>query len=153
MSLQRGRMPEIHILQERNGIMPNLHVIELKKDENVVTGIHKYLMDKTWKGGVIVAAVGSIYNVTVNNPISHDNPPKLQVTNIPELCEVTSFMGEITRKEDAPEGLPCQIADTPSDYIVHIHMTCSHTNGTVMGGGFRGATVLRALNIYVLEIE
>ena len=133
--------------------MPKLHGIELKKGQGVVAGIHSYLMDKTWKGGVIVAAVGSIHDVTLNNPISHDNPPKLQMTNIPELCEVTSFMGEITRKEDAPRGLPCQIADTPSDYIVHIHMTCSHTDGTVAGGGFRGATVLRALNIYVLETE
>ena len=76
--------------------MPKLHAIELKKGQDVVAGIHSYLMDKTWKGGVIVAAVGSIHDVTLNNPISHDNPPKLQMTNIPELCEVTSFMGEIT---------------------------------------------------------
>ena len=133
--------------------MPKLHIIELKKDQNVVAGIHEYLMDKKWKGGVIVAAVGSIYDVTINNPITHDNPPKLQTTTYNQLCEVTSFMGEITRKEDAPQGLPCQIADTPSDYIVHIHMTCSHTDGTVIGGGFRVATVLRALNVYVLEME
>ena len=133
--------------------MAKLHVIELKKDQDVVKGIHDYLMDKKWKAGVIVAAVGSIYDVTINNPISHDNPPKLQMTDIHELCEVVSFMGEITRKEDAPQGLLCQIADTPSDYIVHIHMTCSHTDGTVRGGGFRKATVLRALNIYVLEME
>lgn len=133
--------------------MPKLHVIELKKDQHVVAGIHDYLMDKTWKGGVIVAAVGSIYDVTVNNPLTHDNPPKLQVTTYPRLCEVTGFMGEITRKEEAPAGLPCQIADTPSDYIVHIHMTCSHTDGTVIGGGFRDAIVLRALNVYVLETE
>lgn len=137
----------------RDETMPKLHTIELEKGQDVVAGIHHYLMDKTWKGGVIVAAVGSIYDVTLNNPISHDTPPKLQMTNVPDLCEVTSFMGEITRKEDAPQGLPCQIADTPSDYIVHVHMTCSHTNGTVTGGGFRGATVLRALNIYVLETE
>ena len=133
--------------------MPKLHVIALKKDEDVVGGIHNYLMDKKWKAGVIVAGVGSIYNVTVNNPISHDAPPKLLMTDVSELCEVVSFMGEITRKEDAPAGMPCIISDTPSDYIVHIHMTCSHTNGVVVGGGFRKATVLRALNLYVLEME
>ena len=50
--------------------MPKLHAIELKKGQDVVAGIHSYLMDKTWKGGVIVAAVGSIHDVTLNNPIS-----------------------------------------------------------------------------------
>ncbi|MDY3692430.1 MAG: PPC domain-containing DNA-binding protein [Dysosmobacter sp.] len=133
--------------------MPKLHVIELQKDQDVVAGIHAYLMDKNWKAGVIVAAVGSIYNVTLNNPITHEFPPKLLMTDVNEMCEVVSFMGEITRKEDAPEGLPCQIADTPSDYIVHIHMSCSYGAGNVRGGGFRKATVMRALNIYVLELE
>lgn len=133
--------------------MAKLHVIELKKDEDVMAGIHNYLMEKKWKAAVITAAIGSIYDVTVNNPISHDSPPKLQMTHVDKLCEVVSFMGEITRKEDAPQGLPCIISDTPSDYIVHIHMTCSHTDGTVCGGGFRNAKVLRALNIYALEIE
>lgn len=33
-------------------------------------------------------------------------------------------------------------------------MTCSHgENATVTGGGFRKATVLRAVNVYVLEVE
>ena len=131
--------------------MPRFHTIELKKDQDVILGIHEYLMDKKWKSAVILGAVGSICNVTLNNPISHDVPPKLQITHIDELCEVTSFMGEITKKEDAPPNMPCMFTDTPSDYIVHIHMTCSHTDSTVCGGGFRNATVLRALNIYVME--
>lgn len=133
--------------------MPKIHVIELKKDEEVVNGIHHYLMDKQWKRALIFEAVGSIYNVTINNPITHDNPPELQMTTLDELCEVVSFMGEITRKEDMPAGLPCQIANTPSDYIVHIHMSCSYRDGTVKGGGLRKATVLRALNVYVLELD
>lgn len=131
--------------------MSKFHTISLKKGQDVIMGIHEYLMDKKWESAVIVAGVGSITNVTLNNPISHDVPPKLQMTHIDELCEVTSFMGEITKKENAPANMPCIFTDTPSDYIVHIHMTCSHTNGTVCGGGFRSATVLRALNVYVIE--
>ena len=77
----------------------------------------------------------------------------MKVITIDRPCEVVSFMGEITPKDKAPTGMPCQMKDTPSDYVVHIHMTCSHDDGVVNGGGFRNATVLRALNLYVLEEE
>ena len=133
--------------------MAKLHVIELTKGQDVIGGIHEYLMDKKWKSGVIVAGVGSIHNVTINNPMTFDLPPELKVITINRPCEVVSFMGEITPKDKAPTGMPCQMKDTPSDYVVHIHMTCSHDDGVVNGGGFRNATVLRALNIYVLEEE
>lgn len=134
--------------------MAKLHTIVLKKDEDVMTAIHAYLMDKKWKGGVIVGGVGSIYNVTCGNPGSYDMPPKMLQTTVNEPCEIVSFMGEITNKADAPADLPCQVRDTPSDYIVHVHFTFSHgENATVNGGGFRKATVLRAVNVYVLEME
>lgn len=134
--------------------MAKLHTIVLHKDEDVTSAIHAYLMDKKWKAGVIVSAVGSIYDVTVGNPGSYEMPPKMLQTTINEPCEIVSFMGEITRKCDAPAGLPCQVTNTPSDYIVHVHRTCSHgENATVTGGGFRKATVLRAVNVYVLEVE
>ena len=133
--------------------MAKLHVIELTKGQDVIGGIHEYLMDKKWKNGVIVAGVGSIHNVTINNPMTFDLPPELKVITIDRPCEVVSFMGEITPKDKAPTGMPCQMKDTPSDYVVHIHMTCSHDDGVVNGGGFRNATVLRALNLYVLEEE
>ena len=133
--------------------MAKLHVIELTKGQDVIGGIHEYLMDKKWKSGVIVAGVGSIHNVTINTPMTFDRPPELKVITIDRPCEVVSFMGEITPKDKAPTGMPCQMKDTPSDYVVHIHMTCSHDDGVVNGGGFRNATVLRALNLYVLEEE
>ena len=134
--------------------MAKLHTIVLHKDEDVTSAIHAYLMDKKWKAGVIVSAVGSIYDVTVGNPGSYEMPPKMLQTTINEPCEIVSFMGEITRKCDAPAGLPCQVTNTPSDYIVHVHTTCSHgENATVTGGGSRKATVLRAVNVYVLEVE
>ena len=133
--------------------MAKLHVIELTKGQDVIGGIHEYLMDKKWKSGVIVAGVGSIHNVTINNPMTFDLPPELKVITIDRPCEVVSFMGEITPKDKAPTGMPCQMKGTPSVYGVHIHMTCSHDDGVGNGGRFRNATVLRALNLYVLEEE
>ena len=55
--------------------MAKLHTIVLHKDEDVTSAIHAYLMDKKWKAGVIVSAVGSIYDVTVGNPGSYEMPP------------------------------------------------------------------------------
>lgn len=91
--------------------MAKLHTIVLHKDEDVTSAIHAYLMDKKWKAGVIVSAVGSIYDVTVGNPGSYEMPPKMLQTTINEPCEIVSFMGEITRKCDAPAGLPCQVTN------------------------------------------
>ena len=133
--------------------MPKLHIIQLKAGEDVQTALHAYLMQKDWKAGVIVAGVGSIYDVTLNNPMDHNTPPTLQTIRVEKPCEIVSFMGEITRKEDMPSGMPCMIMDTPSQYVTHIHASVSHDDGSVQGGGFRNATVLRAINIYVLEIE
>ena len=75
--------------------MAKLHTIVLHKDEDVTSAIHAYLMDKKWKAGVIVSAVGSIYDVTVGNPGSYEMPPKMLQTTINEPCEIVSFMGEI----------------------------------------------------------
>lgn len=133
--------------------MAKNYTIVLDKDQDVMEGIHAFLMDKKWKSAIILSGMGSIYDVTVANPGSYDMPPKMNECHVDKPCEIVSFMGEITRKEDAPEGLPCQILDTPSDYIVHVHMAFSHDDGVVNGGGFRKATVLRAINIYVIAFE
>lgn len=133
--------------------MATLHVCSLTKGQDVMSGLHDYMKDKKWKAGVIVCAVGSIHDVTCGNPGSYDMPPKMLQTTVNEPCEVVSFMGEITRKEDAPAGLPAEVLKgATSDYIIHVHFTFSHgENATVNGGGFRKATVMRALNVYILE--
>lgn len=133
--------------------MPKLHTLVLTKDQDVLPAIHSYLMDKKWKGGVIVGGVGSIYNVTCGTPENYDAPPPVCSTTIERPCEIVSFMGEITKKEDAPPNLPKLVSETPSDYIVHIHFAVAHDGGTVTGGGFQRATVLRAVNVYILEME
>lgn len=134
--------------------MAKMHVIELTKGQEILPAIHQHLMDKTWNDCVIVAAVGSITNVCLSNPGGYDMPPELIKKKIFDPCEVVSCMGEITKKEHtAPDLPPIIIADSPSPYVVHIHMSVSHAEGIVNGGGFRSATVLRALTLYVLERE
>lgn len=88
--------------------MAKLHTIVLHKDEDVTSAIHAYLMDKKWKAGVIVSAVGSIYDVTVGNPGSYEMPPKMLQTTINEPCEIVSFMGEITASATPPPVCPAR---------------------------------------------
>ena len=136
--------------------MAKLHCIALTKGQDVMTALHDYMMDKDWKGGVIVAGVGSVYGVTIGNPGSFDMPPKMLETTVNEPCEIVTFMGEITKKnEELLKTLPCQVTQAAtSNYIIHIHAGFSHGDkGTVVAGGFRKATVLRAINVYVLEME
>lgn len=134
--------------------MSKIHVITLTKDQDVTTGIHNYLMNKDMKAAVIVGGVGSVYDVVLRNPGNYEMPPTLIGTNVNSPCEVVSFMGEITRKEDAPADMPCTIIEnSTSPYMVHIHAAFSHGDGIVNGGGFATAKVLRAINIYVLEIN
>ncbi len=131
--------------------MPKLHVIQLTKGQSILPAIHEYLMDKKWNDAVIVAGVGSVTDVCLSNPGSYEMPPELIKKKIFDPCEVVSCMGEITLKEHTAPDLPAIIKETPSPYVVHIHMSVSHAEGIVNGGGFRSATVLRALTLYVLE--
>ncbi len=132
--------------------MGKLHILTLTKDQDVMDGIHEYLKDKAWKGAAIVGGVGSIYNVTVANPGTYEMPPKMLSKTVERPCEIVSFMGEIVRKEDVT-GVPDHFKDTASDYIAHVHMAFSHDEGEVNGGGFRKATVLRAINVYMVEFD
>lgn len=134
--------------------MQKMHVIELKKGQEVISALHEYLMEKQWKSAIFYTALGSLKDVLVSNPVSETVPPELRFTEINDLCEVVSFVGEISRKSDNPnQVLPCVIANSPSDYVVHCHMACSHGDGQVFGGGLRRATILRALNIYAIVEE
>ncbi len=137
--------------------MGKLHICTLTPDQDILEGIHQYLMDKTWKGALIVGAVGSIYDVTVGNPgtLSQDRnqPPQIIATTVNRPCEIISLTGEINRLEDISMGLPDHLKSTPSGYLVHIHLSCSHDEGVVLGGGIHKAKVLRAANIYMMELE
>ena len=133
--------------------MSKTHIIKLTKGQDILPAIHEYLMDKKWNDSIIVSALGSINNVFLSNPGSLDMPPELIKKKIFDPCEVLSFVGEITPKEHAAPDLPPVILETPSPYIVHVHCSVSHAEGIVNGGGFRGGNVLRALTIYVVELD
>jgi predicted DNA-binding protein with PD1-like motif len=134
--------------------MSRLHICHISKDQDVMKAMHDYLMDKDWKGASIVAAVGSIYDVTLGNPGSYDLKV-LHKKKIEAPCEVVSFIGEVTLKDNAPKNLPEAIwKASTSNYIVHVHMSCSHGEDcAVNGGSLREALVLRSLNVFMLEHE
>lgn len=133
--------------------MGKLHLIELKENQDVREGIYNYLTDKDFKVAAIVGGVGSIYNVEITNPINFELPPTKVGLKVEKPCEIVSFMGEIILKDMASKDTPADFLDNPSEYVVHIHMSFSHDNGLVNGGGFKNATVLRAVNVYIIEMD
>lgn len=126
--------------------MENFVMLQLAKDEDIIPAIHAKIADKNWNKALIVAGAGSAYQVTVSNPISESHPPQLLPITVVEPCEVISFVGEISRKDEVAAG-------DPSPFKVHIHASFSHGSGVVNGGGFRGGKVWRAINLYVLVLE
>jgi predicted DNA-binding protein with PD1-like motif len=133
--------------------MAILHVLSLKKGQDIMESIHQFLLDKKWKGGAIIAGVGSIYDVSVANPGSFDFPPLNCPLSVKGPCEVVGFMGDITRKDNPDFVAPDHAKNSPSDYVVHIHISFSHGAGIVNGGGFREGKVFYILNIYMLEFD
>lgn len=133
--------------------MSKIHMLELTKGQDVTTALYDFLEDKKWAGAIIVSGIGSVGSVTIGNPLTHDQPPEIILKKIDEPAEVLGFTGEIFKKNSKLENsLPAYTRENPSDYAIHIHIAISHGNGIVTGGGFRKATVLRALNIYIQEI-
>lgn len=132
--------------------MAKLHKIELTKDQSMIPAIHEYLADKEWKSAVILCGVGSLYDVTLTNPRSRTPGQPLAELKLDGPCELTSFTGEIIRREEVPTGLERYLKEgEPSRYLVHIHGSVSHGRCVSNGGAIRGGTVSRAVNIYVLE--
>ena len=134
--------------------MAKLHICVLHKDQDIMSSLHDYMMDKSWKGGSIVGGVGSVYDMTLGNPGSYDLKV-LHKKKIEAPCEVVSFVGEITRKEDCAKDMPQHVLDAAtSPYVIHIHMSLSHEAGAeVNGGSLREGKVLRSLSVFILEHE
>ena len=69
-----------------------------------------------------------------------------------EPLEVLGFTGELFAKGAQPDNMPDFASDNPSNFVIHIHVAVSHGDGSVTGGGFRNATVMRGLNLYMMEL-
>ena len=133
--------------------MTNVRTLRLERGQDVIAGLCEYLKDKPWNAALIVSGIGSVSSATIGNPMTHDLPPKMYLSKIDEPAEVLAFTGEIIRKENAPDDFPAHTKEYPSEYAIHIHIAIAHSKGTVTGGGFRDARVMRALNIYMVELD
>ncbi|MBP9034658.1 MAG: DNA-binding protein [Pseudomonadales bacterium] len=133
--------------------MSKVHMLQMTRNQDVATALYAFLEDKQWAGVVILGGIGSVSSMTVANPVDHDSPPKIAVNRIDEPLEVLGFTGELFAKGAEPDNMPAFASDNPSHFVVHIHVTVSHGDGSVTGGGFRDATVMRGLNLYMMELS
>ena len=132
--------------------MPAVHMLQMTKDQDVTTALYAYLADKKWKGVVILGGIGSVTSMTVANPISHGSPPKIGIKKLDEPLEVLGFTGELFAKGSEPDNMPGFAKENPTNYVIHIHVSVSHSDGSMTGGGYREATVMRGLNLYMMEL-
>ncbi|MEO8507045.1 MAG: PPC domain-containing DNA-binding protein [Betaproteobacteria bacterium] len=127
-------------------------MLQMTRNQDVATALYAFLEDKPWTGVVILGGIGSVTSMTVANPVNHDVPPKIAVNKIDEPLEVLGFTGELFVKGSEPDNMPRFASDNPSNFVIHIHVVVSHGDGSVTGGGFREATVMRGLNLYMMEL-
>jgi len=127
-------------------------MLQMTKGQDVTTALYAYLADKKWKGAVIVGGIGSVTSMTLANPISHGPPPEIGIQTLDEPLEVLGFTGELFAKGHAPDNMPGFAGDNPTHYVIHIHVSVSHSDGSMTGGGYREATVMRGLNLYLMEL-
>lgn len=127
-------------------------MLQMTKNQDVATTLFAFLEDKKWDGVVILGGIGSVSSMTVANPVTHDSPPKIATNRIDEPLEVLGFTGELFKKGIEPNNMPGFASDNPSNFVIHIHVSVSHGDGSMTGGGFRDATVMRGLNLYMMEL-
>jgi len=130
-----------------------LHILRIHQDEEVIPALHAFMREQNWYRGVILGAAGSVQDVLVNAPVNNEHPPKLAPVIIEEPCEVTSFFGEVIRREDTPDNLQRHMQEQTSQYMLHIHCSVGHgKHCAVTGGGLRKLRVFSALNVYIAEL-
>ncbi|MBL8377221.1 MAG: DNA-binding protein [Burkholderiales bacterium] len=132
--------------------MSTVHMLQITQGQDVTKALYAYLADKRWKGVVILGGIGSITSLTVANPVDHGPPPTIGVKKLDEPLEVVGFTGELFAKGVEPGNMPGFAKDNPTNYVIHIHISVSHSDGTMTGGGYREATVMRGLNLYMMEL-
>jgi len=127
-------------------------MLQMTRNQDVAACLYRFLEDKQWAGVVILGGIGSVSSMTVANPVTHDSPPRIAINRLDEPLEVLAFTGELFAKGAQPDNMPDFASDNPSNFVIHIHVAVSHGDGSVTGGGFRNATVMRGLNLYMMEL-
>lgn len=116
-----------------------IEVLELSKGDKVIEAIKNFVTDKDWQEGLIMGAIGSVINVTVNNAAGRTIPPPVKTSRFEGPFEVLSFIGEVLKKE--------------GETIVHIHTSGSLSDGNVFGGGLQSAEVFKQFKVYLQKLS
>ena len=128
-----------------NGTIKDVVIIQLQKDEDVMSSIKRVCEEKGIKNGVILSVAGSVNGAYYSNPIP--DPTSLSEEHGSYIAtygplEVLGACGEICHLDDG-------------EVVVHMHMTLSDKDGHAFGGHVEkvGMRVLCTLNVVIGVLE
>jgi predicted DNA-binding protein with PD1-like motif len=97
-----------------------------------------------WRCAAILAAFGSLREITIRNPGDAAIPPALLKRRIAGPAEVISFTGHVE------EGLQSTVF-TRENWYFHVHIGLADRGGRVCGGGFEAGTVHISFRLFIEE--
>lgn len=133
--------------------MTDFAEVFIDQGQDIRKTIEAFVIEKGWKEVIVVNAIGSVKDLILAAPISNELPLKVGRTPCYGAAEILSFTGEVMVKEKMDPQLRQVYPDTDSPLFIHIHASCAHAGGLVMGGGLWGGTAFRSLRVFLRPVE
>jgi predicted DNA-binding protein with PD1-like motif len=130
----------------------DLYQISVGKGEEVKEKITEFILEKKWDAAVILGAIGSIQDVVYSTPAGTADNYHIERTKCEIPAELISFTGEIMKSERVDPALK-KAYNIEGEYFVHIHASSASAGGQVLGGGFQRGHALRAVNVFIRQMQ
>lgn len=134
---------------------PALPVYEMTvpAGQDIKAEIEKHVMAMGWESVWIPSAIGSVICMEFTTPVQNTLPLKTGRIPCPDAAELTSFTGEVMKKEKMDPALADIYPDNGSPLFIHIHASCAAAGGRVTGGGLRAGKAFRAVRVFMIPLE
>lgn len=130
-----------------------IYIIKYGENEDIKSGIKKFMKDKNWDEAYISGGIGSVKELLLTAPKNDSLPPIIERTIIRHPGELVSIVGEILPMKKIDESLKHIYKDEESDFFIHLHASIGLKNGKVYGGGLHKGKTFRGLKLYIQEIK
>jgi predicted DNA-binding protein with PD1-like motif len=132
--------------------MNKVYQVSVLKGEEVKEKIYRFILEKRWEAAVIVGAVGSIRDVVYTTPEGNADNFHIVKNTYTGPAELLSFTGEIMKAEKVDPMLK-KVYTVDGEYFIHAHASSAGEGGVIRGGGFQEGHALRAVNVFIQQLE
>ena len=133
-------------------MMGQIYEVTVKAGEDIKAVVTDYVLGQGWESVYITGAVGSVIGMSYTTPV-RDQLPLVTASQPAEgAAEVLSLTGEVMKREKMDPALQSVYKDTECPLFVHIHISCTHRDGSVRGGGLAAGNAFRSLRIFMTPL-